>query len=73
MAARGGFSELIEAFTIFRKYGDTSYPTHCEHDVMRVLVGPERVSQEDKDRLEQLGFTADEWNGDFYTFRYGSG
>lgn len=67
-----GFDALIEAFTIFRKYSDEKWPTHCEHDAMYVLVNPEVVSQDDIDRLEILGFEADEDDGNFYSFRFGS-
>lgn len=35
---------LIAALQIFLKYGDITYPTHCEHDVLMVCVDPESVS-----------------------------
>lgn len=52
--------EIIEAFGIFKKYlpGDKcKYAIGCEHDIMYVYVPSEDVSQEDKNRLQQLGFT----------------
>ena len=51
-----GCEELIAAFTIFGKYTDTKWPTHCEHDVMQVGVEYDSVSDEDKKALEALGF-----------------
>jgi len=66
--------ELIEAFQIFLKYSSDPYPTHCEHDVMYVNVNPEIVSEEDKKRLEDLGFNSG--NGEvpevFYSYKFGS-
>lgn len=65
--------ELIEALTIFSKYTDTKFPTHCEHDTLLVMVDPGVVSDEDKKRLDELGFFAgDEFDGCFTSFRYGS-
>ncbi len=66
-------NELIEALQIFAKYTETKYPTHCEHDVLHVLVDPENVSDEDKNRLEELGFINDEEFECFASYRYGSG
>jgi len=65
---------LIEALQILAKYNDRAYPTHCEHDVLMVLVDPEEVSAEDKARLEQLGFDPGEESEEdcFVSFRFGS-
>jgi hypothetical protein len=52
--------DLIEALTILRKYANPKYPTNCEHDELRVHIDPDLVSAEDKQRLEALGFTADD-------------
>lgn len=66
--------DLIEALTIFAKYQkETKYPTSCNHDVMFVVgVGKDDPSEEDKQRLKELGFTwshdADAWS----SFRFGS-
>lgn len=67
----GGLSDLIEALTIFRKYGNPDYPTHCEHDVLMVCVDPAEVSREDLERLDDLGFIEGE-EEDFISFRFGS-
>lgn len=66
--------DLIKAFTIFLKYGNPTYPTHCEHDVMYISIDPKIVSEEDKGALNDLGFypeTADYGNV-FYSYKYGS-
>lgn len=67
--------DLIEALTIFLKYGDPYSPTHCEHDVLTVMIDPADVTDEDKARLEELSFVplVQGW-GDttFQSFRFGS-
>ena len=65
-------TELIEAFTIFAKYTSTTRPTCCEHDVLYVLVDPSLVSDEDRARLEVLGFDAHARDCNFQSFRFGS-
>ena len=71
MSDNNKLSDLVSALQIFLKYGDPTYPTHCEHDVLTVCVNPEDVPEEDRDRLEELGFNAD---GEecFTSFRFGS-
>lgn len=69
--------DLIKALQIFLKYGNPKYPTHCEHDTLYVDINPIFVSNEDKEKLEELGFKAakeddEEFVGGFYSFRYGS-
>lgn len=68
--------DLIEALTIFNKYAETNCyaPTHCEHDMFMVCASIEEdaVSDEDKKRLEIIGFR---WSGDhdcWVSFRFGS-
>lgn len=63
--------DLIEALTIFSKYGDPYSPTHCEHDELHVMIDPDEVSEEDHKRLEKLGFF-DSRDGTFKSFRFGS-
>jgi len=66
-------SKLIEALQIFLKYGDPSYPTHCEHDEMWICgISPEDVSDEDKAKLDELGFFVSEGDDTFKSFRFGS-
>lgn len=65
--------DLIKALQIFLKYANPSYPTTCEHDVLRIVgITPEDVSEEDKATLNELGFLVDECEECFYSFRYGS-
>jgi hypothetical protein len=63
---------LIEALQILLKYGNPDYPTHCEHDKLAVLIEPDKVSKEDRSRLSELGFLADDGDECFYSYRYGS-
>ena len=64
--------DLIKALQIFLKYGNPKWPTHCEHDVLTVVIDPARVSPEDIQALENLGFHPKESEGCFYSYRYGS-
>lgn len=66
--------DLIEALIIFAKYGDPYSPTHCEHDVLTVMIDPADVSEEDKARLEELSFHPGSEYGEemFTSFRFGS-
>jgi hypothetical protein len=66
---------LIEALQIFLKYGNPSFPTHCEHDVLMIVgIDPEIVSEDDKQKLDELGFFVSEEYGEkmFQSFRFGS-
>lgn len=64
--------DLIEALTILRKYGNPAYPTHCEHDELWVDIRPELVSDEDKRRLDELGFFTSDSKLGFTSFKFGS-
>lgn len=65
--------KLIEALQILFKYGNPDYPTHCEHDVMYIVgIDPDDVSDEDKAKLEELGFHYGGDNDGFYSYKYGS-
>jgi hypothetical protein len=65
--------KLIEALQIFLKYKNENRPTHCEHDILMVVgITEQEVSQEDKDKLSELGFR---WHSEYdcwSSFRYGS-
>ena len=64
--------DLIEALLIFQKYKDVAYPTHCDHDVLRIMaVGRDEVSAEDAVRLGQLGFFWSEEDA-WVSFKFGS-
>lgn len=64
--------DLIKALTILRKYGNPSYPTQCEHDVLYVFIDYDSVSDEDKETLDGLGFIKNTDGGQgFMSFKYG--
>uniref|UniRef100_A0A6M3JHF5 Uncharacterized protein n=1 Tax=viral metagenome TaxID=1070528 RepID=A0A6M3JHF5_9ZZZZ len=64
--------DLIEALTIFLKYGDHRNPTGCSHDVMTIYhIDPEDVSEADTQRLSDLGFFVSDEEA-FISFRFGS-
>jgi hypothetical protein len=67
-------NDLLEAIKIFLKYSQAEYPTNCNHDELRVMVDPAIVSAEDIARLEELGFTPDEYDitDTFISHRFGS-
>jgi hypothetical protein len=67
--------DLIEAISIMMKYcGDDKYPTCCEHDVLYFPKADyDSVSDEDKKRLEELGFSKNTEGGEgFMSYRFGS-
>ena len=67
--------KLIEALQIFLKYGNPSWPTHCEHDVMWVCYDSEdrdKMSKEDLEKLDRLGFFFSEDVDSFQSFKFGS-
>ena len=65
--------KLIEALQIFLKYKNETYPTHCEHDILMVVgITEEEVSEEDRQKLDELKFF---WNSEYNcwaSYRYGS-
>lgn len=70
-----GLSELIDALTLLRKYGDPTSPTHCEHDTLMICgIEPSQVSEEDTAKLEEMGFIVGNEFGEeaFISYRYGS-
>ncbi len=51
----------IEAFTIFDKYEpEAIYVVQPDHDIVYSGPNPDKVSEEDKARLEELGWLVDE-------------
>ncbi len=50
--------KLIEGLQILLKYGNPQRPTHCEHDVLYILIHPKLVDEIDILRLEELGIHA---------------
>ena len=68
--------DLIEALQIFLKYSDRGWPTHCEHDVLYIVgVTHDEVSDEDRKRLDELGFIFSEdaaGEPGWLSYRFGS-
>lgn len=66
-----GFDAIIEALTIFRKYGNPACPFHCTHDTLTICeIEPSEVSAEDRERLDVLGFFVGD-EGAFESLRWG--
>ena len=66
--------ELIEALNILLKYGNSYYPTTCGRDVLMICdIDPDKVSQEDVEKLYSLGFFISEEYGEpmFKSYKYG--
>jgi len=64
--------DLIEALTILLKYGNPQFPTHCEHDELYVDIDSKKVTEDDKKRLDELGFFPSENLSGFTSYRFGS-
>ena len=64
--------DLIKALQIFLKYGNPKYPTNCSHDELFVNIDPEKVSKEDIETLDELGFFPNEDLCGFSSFKFGS-
>lgn len=67
-----GLDALIEALAIFRRYGNPSSPTFCDHDVLYVCVDYSTVNDEDKKRLDRLGFFHNKAGDGFMSYDFGS-
>lgn len=67
-------NDLLEAILIFSQYGNPYSPTHCEHDVLTIMIDPADVSPEHLARLEELGFDPRSEYDDavFTSYRFGS-
>jgi hypothetical protein len=69
-------NDLIEALQIFSKYGNPKRPTHCEHDelIINPEISPINVSDEDIEKLDELGFVVTVAYGEevFKSSRFGS-
>lgn len=65
-------SELIEALTIFKKYGNATRPTGCEYKTLYVGIDPDIVRYDDIVRLKTLGFVPYHHCHMFYSIKYGS-
>lgn len=55
--------DLIQALTIFKKYHNEKWPTHCEHDILMIMaVGEQEMNEEDTQEVEKLGF---HWSSEY--------
>jgi hypothetical protein len=50
------YAGMAEAFSIFAKYDDSIFTTHAEHDLITSGPDPKTMSDEDKERLKELGW-----------------
>ncbi len=68
-------NDLIEALLILAKYGNPNRPTHSEHDELTINpeISPILVSDEDINKLEELGFFVTDEDGEecFKSHRFG--
>jgi len=64
----GTLHDMQEALEIFEKYTDEEYVFYTQHDTIGVGVSPSKVSDEDKERLDELGFYPDEGLDSFEFF-----
>ena len=65
--------DLIEAMKIFAKYTNTDWPTHCEHDWLGIMqVRKDQPTEEDKARLDVLGFLWSDEHDCWGSFKFGS-
>lgn len=65
--------DLIKALQIFAKYTATRWPTHCEHDMLRICgVSKDTMTAEDIAAAEALDFHWDSDEEYWYSFRFGS-
>ena len=67
-----GFDALIEALTIFKKYDNPDYPFNCSHDELAVMIPWSSISEEDKNRLKELGFFGGDADAYTLSYKYGS-
>lgn len=67
------WADLQEALTLLAKHktNDVS-PFHCEHDTLWVMSDPAAYTDAEIERLDQLGFFADDEDACFKSFRFGS-
>jgi hypothetical protein len=67
--------DLIEALQIFNKYmkKQSGSPTHCVHDELWVYgVDTAAMTEQDKVRLDELGFTYVERKDGWRSYTFGS-
>jgi hypothetical protein len=67
------WSDLIEGLTILAQHpANEISPLHCEHDMLLVCADEALFTDEEKERLEIIGFEVDDIDGGFFSYRFGS-
>lgn len=65
--------DLLEGITILARHpGNEVSPLHCEHDELSVMADPAEFTGEELIRLDELGFSPNDGDETFYSFRFGS-
>lgn len=65
--------DLIKALQILLKYGNPKYPTVCEHEILYIVgIDLKKISIEDINELENLGFNINIEESEIYSFKFGS-
>ncbi len=65
--------DLIKALQILLKYGNPKYPTVFEHDILYIVgIDLKKISIEDINELENLGFNINIEESEIYSFKFGS-
>lgn len=68
------WADLIDGLKLLgtRPSTDPVSPFNCTHDTLHVMADPSDFTDGEIERLDQLGFHADEGESCFYSFRFGS-
>jgi len=65
--------DLIEALQIFKKHQTpTRWPTICQHDELIIVGVTGELPEEDRERLQELGFEYNEDEEYWSSCRFGS-
>lgn len=64
---------LISALAIMSKHpANAHYPLSCEHDRLLVMADETKFTDQEIAALEKYGFSVNETDGGFYSFKFGS-
>ncbi|MFD3594327.1 hypothetical protein ACFWU5_16510 [Nocardia sp. NPDC058640] len=67
------WTDLIQAITLLAQHPtDTISPFHCEHDQLFVMADDTKFTADEIAQLDEWGFSVNEDDGGFTSFRYGS-
>jgi len=65
-------NNLITALLIFQKYHNDPHPTHCEHDILMLPKVTQEMSQDDIDKVSELGFFWSDEHDCWCSYTFGS-